>query len=374
MTARSDFLRAASELARADPDKRNEWWRHRLVFDQKENRCVYCGALLHLKKGGGPGRRGCMDHLVSVRHGGLQETDNLVPACHSCNLSKGSADLLAWVPIREIEPALYQSLLDRRLRMLAWSDNHLLRNPKLGKRKDTVIRHLTRRWQYPRVLVFAALTETAGFVWLTQRGLPPDLVPMLRSLGATQVQHLVFELPPHRFFDAIWALIDHNALVRRVDLPDHPDPTADVPGDVQWHYTFSSVLDVKRRRPKRKPIRLAAIERPMDWGQRLLIELHGNWVPTGKFDWDWVNKHKETDCAWAMKERERLAREERELKAALAAMPPPFTVEYVFEEADRRRANPGPEDTLTRLAREYGVDIKARPGDAPNSDPACCPD
>jgi hypothetical protein len=366
MTSLSDFLRAASELALADPDKRNEWWRHRLVFDQVENRCVYCGALLHLKKGSGPGRRGCMDHLVSVRHGGPQETDNLVPSCYSCNISKASVDLLVWEPIGTIEPTQYQSLLDRRLRMLAWSDNHLLRNPKLGKRKDTVIRHLSRRWQYPRALAFAALTETAGFIWLTQRGMPPDLVPMLRSLGATPVQHLVFELPPQRFHDAVWALIDHNALVRRIDLPGHPDPTPDEPGDSHWHVTFSSVLDVQRRRPKRKPIRLSALERPMDWGQRLLIELHGNWVPTGKFDWDWVNKHKETDCAWAIKERERMAREERELTAALAAMPPPFTVEYLFQEVDRRLANPGPEDTLTRLAREYGVDIKARLGDAPS--------
>lgn len=366
MTALDEFLQGVAMLASEPREKNNEWWRHRLVFDKRENHCTYCGALLHLHKGGGPGRRGCMDHLVSVRHGGPQETDNLVPACYSCNLSKGSADLLAWVPIREIEPAVYQSLLDRRLRALAWAENHLLRNPKLGKRKDTVVRHLTLRWQHPRVLVFAALTENAGYIKLPNRGLPPDLVPMLRSLSARRVDYLVFEFPPLRFHDAIWALIDHNALVRRVEMPGHTDPTPDVPGDAQWPITFSSVLDVKRRRPKIQPIRKPRIERPMDWGQRMLIELRSNWVPNGKFDWEWVNKHKETDSAWARKERERLARERRELQEAVDALPPPFTVDYFLQELDRRLANPKPGDPLERLAREHSIEV--------SSDPACCPD
>lgn len=360
-----EFLRGASDLAHEAPDKSNEWWRHRLIFDKSENRCVYCGALLHLHKGGGPGRRGCMDHLVSVRHGGPQETNNLVPACYSCNISKGSADLLAWSPPR-IDPEVMRSLAERRLRVLAWAENHLLRNPKLGKRKDTVVRHLSMRWQHPRVLVFAAMTADAGFIKLPNRGLPPDLVPLLRSLGARSVDYLVFEILPHRFHDAIWALIDHNALVRQVAMPGHPDPTPDLPGDAQWPITYSSVLDVKRRRPKIQPIRKPRIERPMDWGQRLLIELRSNWVPNGKFDWDWVNKHKETDCAWARKERERLAREHRELQEAVDALPPPFTVDYFLQELDRRLANPKPGDPLERLAREHGIEVSC--------DPACCRD
>jgi hypothetical protein len=375
MTALSEFAQAVVQQGVAKPDKRDEWWRHRLVFDQQETRCVYCGAMLSLNKKGGPGRRGCMDHLVPLFHVGPQETKNLVPACYPCHLAKRSSDLLMWEPPR-IKPAMYQSLLERRLRMLAWSANHVLRKPGLGKRKDTVLRHLHRRWEHPRVAAWAALTDEAGFISLVAPNtLPENLVPMLRSLRAEPVRTLLFRVPPHRFHDAVWALIDHNALVRRIDLPGHPDPTPDEPGDSQWHATFSSVLDVKRRRPKRKPIRLSALERPMDWGQRLLIELHGNWVPTGKFDWDWVNKHKETDCAWARQERERLARERRELEAALAAMPPPFTVEYLFQEVDRRLAASGSgEDTLARLAREYLPAEKPRIDTPSQSDPACCPE
>ncbi|MGN6113854.1 MAG: HNH endonuclease [Luteimonas sp.] len=365
MTALSEFLRGATDLARETPDKRNEWWRHKLVFDRMENRCVYCGAILHLHKGDGPGRRGCMDHIVPVRHGGPQQTENLVPACYSCNIIKASDDLLSWPPPC-IEPEALQSLVDRRLRMLAWAENHLLRNPRLGKRKDTVIRHLARRWQHPRVLVFAALTEDGGFIMLPKRGLPAELVPLLRGLGARPIGHLVFQVSSHRFHDAIWALIDHNALVRQVELPGHPDPTPQVPGDAEWPITFSTVLDVKRRRPKIQPIRKPRIERPMDWGQRLLIELRSNWVPNGKFDWDWVNAHKETDCAWARKERERLAREHRELEAAVASLPPPFTVDYFLQELDRRIANPKPGDPLERLARENGIEV--------STDPACWQD
>src|SRR5690606_10210057 len=158
-----------------------------------------------------------------------------------------------------------------------------------------------------------------------------DVQGILLAHGARRHAGHTVIVPPLRFHDAIWALIDHNALVRRVEMPGHTDPTPDVPGDAQWPITFSSVLDVKRRRPKIQPIRKPRIERPMDWGQRMLIELRSNWVPNGKFDWKWVNKHKETDSAWARKERERLARERRELQQAVDALPPPFTVEYFLQ-------------------------------------------
>lgn len=368
------FRTQLDTLAQPQPGKQTEFWRHRLM----DMRCVFCGCELvrHKHRPSKPKVAVLhVEHLVPRKHGGCHEDINLVPSCAACNASKRNYDWLDWRQAPSEAEA--QALDARRLQALAWSDNHLLRNPNLGKRKDTVERHLAARWAHPRCRVFAALTDEVGLVGWERMAWPtPDVLGILSAHGARVAfaSHTI-ALPPDRFHDAIWALIDHNALVHRVDLHGHPDPTADAPGDAQWHATFSSVLDVKRRRPKRKPIRLSALERPMDWGQRLLIELHGNWVPTGKFDWDWVNKHKETDCAWARKERERLAREERELKTALAAMPPPFTVEYVFQEAERRLAKPGPEDTLTRLAREYLPAAEQRT-DIPHSDPsdpACCP-
>ena len=356
MTALEQFEQAVCEAYDDRPATRNEWWRHRLVYDKGKARCCYCGRAIQRGKAGTQGR-GCMDHLVPVFHGGPQRTENLVPACWSCNLQKRSTDLLLWEP-PYIEPAALAALNERRLEMLAWSENHLLRNPNLGKKKATVVRHLSDRWQHPRFMVWASLTEEAGFISLTgPNKLPADLLPMLLQLGARQVRYQIFQLPPTRFHDALWTLIDHNALVRRVDLPDFPDPTPDAPGNAQWSVTFSSVLDVRRRRPKLKPVWVPPIERPMDWGRRLLLEYEASGKDRRPFDWDWVNKHKETDREWMRKQREIAVRQERELKEALARMPPSLSVPAFFQELDRRLANPGPEDTLTRLAREHGIKI-----------------
>lgn len=50
-------------------------------------RCRYCGR---------PATS--IDHVVPVSKGGKDEPDNLVPACRSCNSSKGSKALDDWTP------------------------------------------------------------------------------------------------------------------------------------------------------------------------------------------------------------------------------------------------------------------------------------
>lgn len=362
MIAHDLFSQMVMQALKDRPKSYNEWWRHRLVFKNGKAHCEYCGVAIQVRKGG-PDTLGCMDHLVSVYHGGPQRTENLVPACYSCNIKKKSSDLLLWAP-RDAEDAPLDTLSERRMQMLAWSDNHLLRNPNLGKRKDTVVRHLTKRWQHPRILVWAALTEQSGFISLVGPNMQPqDTVPMLRHLGARPADYASFTIEPTRFHDAIWALIDHNALVRRIELPGHPDPTPEAPGDAQWHVTFSSVLDVRRRRPKIKPIRKPRIERPMDWGKRLLLEYEACGRDGRPYDWEWVNSHKETDLAWEREERKRAMQRERELREALATLSPSLSIDDFFQELDRRIASPGPEDTLERLAREHGIQVNGGPSD-----------
>lgn len=46
--------------------------------------CGYCGRKLHHKWH--------VDHVVPQAHGGSSSIDNLLPACHRCNLSKGAKD------------------------------------------------------------------------------------------------------------------------------------------------------------------------------------------------------------------------------------------------------------------------------------------
>jgi len=50
------------------------------------NACAYCGSTKALEQ----------DHIIPLSKGGRNTPDNLVPACASCNRSKGARDLLDW--------------------------------------------------------------------------------------------------------------------------------------------------------------------------------------------------------------------------------------------------------------------------------------
>lgn len=49
-------------------------------------KCVYC-----------QGPRQCLDHVIALKSGGSHSADNLVPACISCNSSKGATQLADWL-------------------------------------------------------------------------------------------------------------------------------------------------------------------------------------------------------------------------------------------------------------------------------------
>lgn len=63
-------------------------WRECVIFFKGS--CCYCGATT--KKGQTLTR----DHLVAVSNGGKTEQVNIVPACASCNSSKGKQDWRDW--------------------------------------------------------------------------------------------------------------------------------------------------------------------------------------------------------------------------------------------------------------------------------------
>jgi len=57
----------------------------KLVESRAFGRCEYC--LLHRTDAAFPHQ---IDHVISRKHGGLSEPDNLAYACYLCNLYKGS--------------------------------------------------------------------------------------------------------------------------------------------------------------------------------------------------------------------------------------------------------------------------------------------
>ena len=69
--------------------------------------CCYCGSDQNLS----------IDHLIPQFKGGPHDADNLVCACRSCNSSKSSKDMLAWVQAKgKFSPIL---LLRRYLKIAA---------------------------------------------------------------------------------------------------------------------------------------------------------------------------------------------------------------------------------------------------------------
>jgi 5-methylcytosine-specific restriction endonuclease McrA len=83
----------------------DEWTRCSDYFD---NACAYCG-----DGGAEPAR----DHVVAMARGGFLTVDNTLPACRSCNSSKGARPMVAWY---ERSPWFSADRLDKIERYFEW--------------------------------------------------------------------------------------------------------------------------------------------------------------------------------------------------------------------------------------------------------------
>src|SRR5690606_7834625 len=67
------------------------------IFDDEKvklntgNICNYCGSNDNL----------ALDHIFPKKYGGLDDAENLIFACRTCNSSKGKKDLIEWMNTRE---------------------------------------------------------------------------------------------------------------------------------------------------------------------------------------------------------------------------------------------------------------------------------
>lgn len=67
-----------------------EQWK--TILEKYNFRCAYCGILGKDTKQ----KYLTQDHVISLNKGGLHSPENIVPACVSCNSSKGDRD--GWIP------------------------------------------------------------------------------------------------------------------------------------------------------------------------------------------------------------------------------------------------------------------------------------
>lgn len=64
--------------------KHNEWTK---MIESYNHCCAYCGEKFNRLE---------QDHVIPLTRGGTHESKNIVPACRSCNASKGTKLLIEW--------------------------------------------------------------------------------------------------------------------------------------------------------------------------------------------------------------------------------------------------------------------------------------
>lgn len=84
----SDFIGGQKRRGEANPNFSHQEWKECLIFFGGE--CAYCGGTPR------KGQRLTRDHLDPISLGGKTIQSNIVPACASCNSSKGADDFREW--------------------------------------------------------------------------------------------------------------------------------------------------------------------------------------------------------------------------------------------------------------------------------------
>ena len=79
------------------------------VYEKTEGHCGYCGIEVR------PFNGWQVDHMVTIKQGGTENIDNLIPSCQRCNLKKRARD-----------PEQFRTwLLDSIEERIIWIQNHL---------------------------------------------------------------------------------------------------------------------------------------------------------------------------------------------------------------------------------------------------------
>ncbi len=83
-------VRQRNRVARVKGAPGNGWSKKEemQLIDDYCGRCAYCGNKLE---------EVTMDHVIPITRGGVHSIENIVPACLSCNSSKGNKPLLVWM-------------------------------------------------------------------------------------------------------------------------------------------------------------------------------------------------------------------------------------------------------------------------------------
>jgi hypothetical protein len=242
------------------PETQSPLWWVKAALRTHGYACVYCGQALEAEDECTPGRPtpAVCDHLIPVAGGGPDLDSGVVPSCVACHVAKSSQDWLTWG--KAVDP---DALRELRLKIARQAFNHLARDPERVKSAAQVERMLDQRWSHPRGKIYASVTTGGAFVGWRDSTLPlgPEwhwllvnhggkALPVERTKGGRfNPQVFTFDQPRQALL-SIWALIERNALVRRLDLSpafSEATPTENA-ALAQWSFTSPNTGDLVRRR------------------------------------------------------------------------------------------------------------------------------
>lgn len=179
-----------------------KWMLSLSTIDQKGG-CFFCHRQASLE----------LDRIIRERQGGGSNPANLIAVCSDCFKKRMAYDPLAWCQGDEKK-------ITRRQMALEASLIHPL--PVVFKDKKTNKKHLRKRWDYLRFVVFAQHTNDGlVLLWTIHIGIPPFVLARLRATGeaiqTTNTQWKNIIVPTHKVKDVCEFLIEHNGLIRCLD-------------------------------------------------------------------------------------------------------------------------------------------------------------
>lgn len=227
-------------------------WQRSLVDDEPNQACAFCLSELST-----PGNPPLNSLLVHPFLGARAIAPNRIRVCRSCARFRDNRDVLSWPRFQHLgTPDSRARILELREQVLIASANHLTPT-RANAPKRLVLAALRKRWEHPRIRVFAYQGHGGAYVGWTPRcggkAALGEVAAILRfgfQATPTPDRRLsLFQVPGDLFLDAVWELIEHGALVEQLTLPgalppDHEDWRA------WWPVVFTSVHDLARRRPR----------------------------------------------------------------------------------------------------------------------------
>lgn len=251
--ALSAFVRLIKN-ARYPSPRPPAWWLASAI-KKFDGLCAYCGR----DAGSAPD----VDAVIPVIAGGPQRLDAAVLCCKACKQERRRRDVLLWKP----DASAKLQAMRATLALDSW--NHLSRDPAAMRTPMKGTEVITERWRHPRFHCHGALLPMGGFIGWRDLDQVPPAIPMrlIFHHGAGRLRPsfdhplrrgniaAIFWLPTRDgAVDALWDVIEHNALVRPAPLGAIPSTLEDAQPDVasDWASVFPSVADLVRRRWRKR--------------------------------------------------------------------------------------------------------------------------